>query len=92
MGQIHKDALGSDKFISPYGYPDLGNNIYSDYLPYKDWVKINNAQRCHENLVLHLPCFFANAFICAISFPKFTYYMSVIYLIARVIHAKAYLS
>jgi hypothetical protein len=42
-GQIHKEAIGQDTKLNKYGYPDIGNNIYSDLLPYKDWVKVNNA-------------------------------------------------
>ena len=41
--KTHKEALGEDTRINKYGYPDIGNNIYSDVLPYSDWVKINNA-------------------------------------------------
>ena len=44
-GKIHREALGEDTKPSKYGYPDMGNNIYSDLLPYKDWVAMNNAQR-----------------------------------------------
>ena len=29
--------------MSKYGYPDIGNNLYSDQLPYADWLKVNNA-------------------------------------------------
>eukprot|EP00355_Strombidium_rassoulzadegani_P001037 CAMPEP_0168610762 /NCGR_PEP_ID=MMETSP0449_2-20121227/1968_1 /TAXON_ID=1082188 /ORGANISM="Strombidium rassoulzadegani, Strain ras09" /LENGTH=68 /DNA_ID=CAMNT_0008651105 /DNA_START=167 /DNA_END=373 /DNA_ORIENTATION=+ len=50
-GEEHRKAFGEDKQLSKFGYPDLGNNIYSDCLPYNDWVQLNNGQRCHENLV-----------------------------------------
>ena len=43
LGKFHKEALGENTHISKFGYPDIGNNIYSDLLPYKDWVMINNA-------------------------------------------------
>ena len=51
FGEMHTKELGPDTKLSKYGYPDMGNNIYSDLLPYKDWIRINNAQRCHENMV-----------------------------------------
>ena len=51
FGAEHREAFGEDKKLSKYGYPDMGNNIYSDLLPYKDWITINNAQRCHENFI-----------------------------------------
>ncbi len=44
----HEEAMGEGTKINVYGYPDMGNNIYADKLPYKDWVRINNAQRQHE--------------------------------------------
>ena len=37
----HKEEFESE--ISKYGYPDTGNNLYSDVLAYKDWVKLMNA-------------------------------------------------
>ena len=45
----HKEAFGPDAKLSEFGYPDMGNNIYSECLSYKDWITLNNAQRCHEN-------------------------------------------
>ena len=44
-GEMHREAFGSDAKINKLGYPDMGNNIYGDLLPYKDWVRMNNAQR-----------------------------------------------
>ena len=43
FGDEHKKAFGEDTQISKYGYPDMGNNLYADLLPYKDWFKLNNA-------------------------------------------------
>lgn len=51
FGTHHREALGQETHINKYGYPDIGNNLYADLLPYRDWVRVNNAQRCHENLV-----------------------------------------
>ena len=42
-GQSHRDAFGEDAAINKLGYPDMGNNLYADLLPYKDWIKMNNA-------------------------------------------------
>ena len=49
-GKIHEEQLGGEK-ISKLGYPDMGGNLYSELLPYKDWIKINNAQRVHEHII-----------------------------------------
>lgn len=61
-------------------------------LPYKDWVKLNNGQRCHENLINQLPIVLTNAFICGLSFPRFTFGILSIYLVFRIFHIKGYLS
>ena len=42
-GKAHREALGPDTSINKYGYPDIGNNLYADLLPYKDWIRVNNA-------------------------------------------------
>ena len=43
LGDLHRQSLGEDTKISKFGYPDMGNNIYSDLLSYKDWITLNNA-------------------------------------------------
>ena len=86
--KIHKAAIGEDTRISKYGYPDMGNNLYSDVLPYSDWVKLNNAQRCHENYVSHLPILYSCVFINSLSFPKFTFYSMLAYMFARVAYTR----
>ena len=61
-------------------------------LPYSDWVKINNAQRCHENYVSHLPVLYSCVFINSLSFPKFTFYSMLAYMCARVAYTRGYMS
>lgn len=58
--------------INFYGYPDIGNNIYSEMLPYADWIKINNAMRMHEHVLDHMAVLYATTFISALSFPNIT--------------------
>ena len=70
----------------------MGNNLFSDLLPYKDWVRINNGQRAHENLVSCNPVFFTSVFVSALKFPKFTFYMSLIHLLNRFFYTRCYLS
>ena len=92
FGELHKKELGEDTNISKYGYPDMGNNIYSDLLPYKDWIRINNAQRCHENMVHQMPVFYTLAGINALCFPKFAFWTSLSYFAIRVFYTKNYFS
>ena len=47
-GKTHEEAFPGCK-LSKLGYPDMGNNIYSDLLSYSDWLKVNNGQRCTEH-------------------------------------------
>ena len=89
-GEEHRQLFGTH--VNKYGYPDMGNNLYSDLLPYKDWVKINNGQRCHENMVSFNPVFFTSAFISTLTFPKFTFGMSFVYFICRFFYTRSYLS
>ena len=37
FGHEHREAFGDKIGINPYGYPDMGNGLYGDYLPYEDW-------------------------------------------------------
>ena len=83
-GDIHREALGKDTRISKFGYPDMGNNIYSDELPYKDWIRVNNAQRCHENFYNQLPIFYSTVFISALNFPQIAFWSSAAYLALRI--------
>ena len=33
-GEAHREAFGEDTKINRFGYPDMGNNLYGDLLPY----------------------------------------------------------
>ena len=91
-GEKHREAFGEDAKINKMGYPDMGNNLFSDLLPYKDWVKMNNAQRMHESGYEYTLVFLPNAFITALSFPKTAAYMTAFYAIARFNHINSYTS
>lgn len=68
----HKKALGDDAKINKFGYPDMGNGLYGDALPYKDWVRMNNTQRAHQLCYENLPIALSSAFISGLSFPGLT--------------------
>ena len=92
LGKEHKAAMGEDTHINKYGYPDIGNNIYSDYLPYKDWVIVNNAQRAHENIVNNLPIAYSGIFICGLSYPRLTLWYTAIYVMLRISHTTGFMT
>ena len=91
-GQLHKEQLGENTKVSNYGYPDIGNNLYADLLPYKDWLRVNNAQRAHENLVNAMVVLFPNAFIGMLVYPRVTVALLYLFLTFRVFHIQGYLS
>lgn len=70
----------------------MGNNLYADLLPYKDWVAFNNAQRCHElgyqNMLILLP----NAFVMSLVFPRWTCALMAYYLALRISNMRGMLS
>ena len=68
----------------------MGNNLYADELPYKDWIKVNNAQRCHENFYHQLPVLYSTTFITALNYPQVAFWSSAIYLGLRIMYTRAY--
>ena len=90
FGEEHRRAFGENAKLSKYGYPDMGCNIYADILPYKDWYKLNSAQRCHEYGWNSAMILAPNAFICCLSFPRFTSVLLSLYLGLRVVHIFQY--
>ena len=61
-------------------------------LPYRDWVRVNNAQRCHENLVASQIILYPNAFLAMLVYPRVTLGLLYIFLIFRIWHIQGYLS
>ena len=82
-GESHREAFGEDAKINKLGYPDMGNNLYADLLPYKDWITINNAQRMHEAGYEYTLVFLPNAFITALTLPKTAMWLTGIYAACR---------
>ncbi len=40
--------------MSRLGFPDNGNNRFSDVLPYADWVKVAGAETARDKFVSEL--------------------------------------
>ena len=68
----------------------MGNNLFADLLPYKDWHAINNSQRMHEAGYEYTMVFLPNAFITALSFPKTAAVLTAYYAVARFNHINTY--
>ena len=68
----------------------MGNNLFADLLPYKDWCKMNNVQRMHESGNEYTMVFLPNAFICALSYPNLASVLMGGFCIARYNHINSY--
>ena len=82
----HKEAFGEGAKINKLGYPDMGNNLYAELLPYKDWVAFNNVQRMHESGYEYTFVFLPNAFITALTLPRTATWLTAMYAISRFNH------
>ena len=52
--ELHKKTMPQSAKAPEFGYPDTGNGYYSKRLPYPEWFKMGNAQRCQINFLEHL--------------------------------------
>lgn len=90
LNDEHKKAFGND--INKQGYPDMGNGLYSQHLPYEQWVNFNNAQRGHYNMVESSGPIVACLVIAGLQSPKLSSIFGVSYGVGRFIYAQGYKS
>ena len=72
------------------GFPDCGDGRYAAKLPYKDWVKFNNAMRVHLNFVEMLPAVLTILCLSGLFLPKITMYVAFINAGARIVYTAMY--
>lgn len=89
-GEKHREAFGEDARINRLGYPDMGNNLFADQMPYKEWMAMNNAQRMHESGYEYTFVFLPNAFITALTLPRTATYVTGAYAFSRFCHINGY--
>ena len=89
-GAVHRENFGADSKLNRFGYPDMGNNLYADQLPYKDWLNINNAQRQHELGYQHNLVAIPNSLIMAYNFPRAACALMSMYFILKLNHTNNY--
>ena len=75
-----------------FGYPDMGNGYFGKRLPYPEWFKFNNAQRCQINFLEHLTFAVLAPLIVALSYPQAGLIIAVGIFIGRFIFTAAYAS
>lgn len=84
----HKKAFGTA--IQKEGYPDMGSGVYSQLLPYTNWVTFNNAQRAHYNMIEQTGPLCATIAAVGLFYPCLTGALGVAYAIGRVLYAHGY--
>ena len=90
----HELALGKDRRKDElwFGFPDCGSGRFAQKLSYEAWVKFNNNQRVHQNLVEQLPIMLTILLISGLILPKITMYVAFLNVGARLIYTTLYVS
>jgi hypothetical protein len=88
LQEEHKKAFGTP--INNNGYPDMGHGRYAQFMPYDKWVRFNNAQRAHYNMVEQS----APTLVClagaGLFFPKLSASLGFAFSIGRILYAMGY--
>jgi glutathione S-transferase len=85
----HKKVTGQST-INNYGYPDMGNGRYSEFLDYEQWLKFNNAQRAHYNMVESSGPALAMMLSVGLLQPKYAAILGAIYGTGRLLYGFGY--
>ena len=76
--------------VAEMGAPDRGDGRYSQKLEYKDWLKLNNAIRVHQNFVEGLPMMLAFILLAGLTLPTIAMYVAFINVVTRLIYTFMY--
>lgn len=68
----------------------MGNGVYSQRLPYKQWYDFNNAQRAHYNFVESIASVLTLLVIGGIYYPIVAAAFGFVYFIGRIIYSIGY--
>ena len=74
------------------GFPDQGNGLYADKLPYKQWYELNNSIRVHHNFVESMPQIICILLISGLYFPMATLGIAALNCVTRPIYIVQYLN
>jgi hypothetical protein len=88
LQEEHKKHFGSN--FNDLGYPDMGNGRYSDLLSYDQWVKFNNLQRVHYNMVESSGPVLAMVVVCGLYYPVFCSVLGNAYALGMLIYSYGY--
>ena len=68
----HVEAFPHCKHAPQFGYPDTGCGYYGKRLPYADWLKMNNGQRCQINFLEQITFALVSGWIASLSYPEWS--------------------
>lgn len=58
------------EFANKLGYPDMGDNIYSDELPEEDWLRVGLSRYTHYYQITLLPIIYSQLLVAQLCFPR----------------------
>ena len=88
----HKAAFGANSRPAAGGFPDNGNGLYADKLPYRAWYEMNNAFRTHMNFVEHMPLLLVFMLTCGLYCPTETLLLSLLNVVMRIVYVVLYVN
>ncbi len=68
----------------------MGTGRYSQLLPYKDWLDLNNAQRVHLNFNEQIGIIIPFTLIAGLKYPRVAAYLGVGYFVSRLLYGIGY--
>ena len=88
FGQVSNNAFGVPP--SKTGYPDSGNGLHANKLPFSDWLDFNTAMRGHLNFVEYLPAMLILTLICGFFWPATTAWLGLGLFVSRLFYIIGY--
>ena len=91
--KAHSEALGPSANWGSLtaGYPDQGNGMFADKLPYLHWYHLNNTIRVHQNFVESMPQIIGLLLIGGLYFPRCTLAVGFLNCLTRPLYIFQYL-
>ena len=86
----HSEAFPHLSKAPDLGYPDTGNGYYGKRLPYAEWFKMNNGQRCQINFLEQITYAIVSAVIASVVYPQWAFYSLLAWFLGRLFFTLGY--
>ena len=86
----HREAFPGKERAPEWGYPDTGNGRFGKKLPYADWFRMGNGQRCQINFLEHLHFLILSPIIVALWFPIVAIVLQCVIFVGRLMFTIGY--